>query len=267
MKWKTTLLAAFWITSVVMILGLPSCKPCDGDCDMSKLTTQDTVVPPPIAQCRINAYNDFASSFKQISDSLGYNIVNYNASAFAIPIVNLSKIDSGGMKGIEGSEKAWTMLALDPATKGAPQTVKVYLAAQDIIKRTAIFYDITDRQAPRRIQPDSAKTNIDAFQEYVTELTAATQYQGRKIFYPKGFQYPWRDIVDIYESKKEGNYIYGLLVMKPASTAATDNVEVDMYIYADIIPQSKASQLFNGNGSGGGTFFDVTLPCPTACPF
>lgn len=260
MNWKNTLFVIFWLSSSLFILGLPSCKPCD--CDMGEITAQDTVVPPAIAACRISAYNDFAGSFKELSDSLGYNIINYNAGAFSIPIASLYKIDSLGSSSISKSEKAWTMLALDPATPGVPQTIKVYLAAQDS-SGVALFYDITNREAPNPIPSDTARANIEAFQAYVNQLTAVAKWKGREIFYPIGFQYPWRDIRDVYDSRKGGTYIYALLVVEPAQATVRDSI--DMYIYADIMPGSKVTTLFTG--SGGDTYFDFTEPCPNNCPW
>jgi hypothetical protein len=231
-------------------------------------------VPDSTAQAD-SAY--YATYINAIKIPAGYTITNPRVNYFSIPINNIDTLIKWKEEGKilpspDDDASAWVMLALK--TQNKQQTIIPYFVCYTSLGNgkngPLVYYDLGDSKKINTIPPATAEKNILEMQGYIKDLPKVKG--GDTLFYPRGFQFPWKDLEGLACSLRgivPNNTLNGVLVIKDRVVNATgkDTIqkEVDYYLHSFYARRfTKLSK--KRPGDDGGEYFDFVNPCPNSCP-
>lgn len=235
--------------------------------------TDFRTVPDSTAQAD-SAY--YATYINAIKIPAGYTITNPRVNYFSIPINNIDTLIKWKEEGKilpspDDDASAWVMLALE--TQNKQQTILPYFVCYTNLgngkKGPLVYYDLGDSKKIDTIPPATAEKNILEMKGYIKDLPKVKD--GDTLFYPRGFQFPWKDLEGLACSLRgivPNNTLNGVLVIrdKVVNVNGKEQVrkEVDYYLHS--FYARRFTKLSKKKPGDDGEYFDFVNPCPTSCP-
>lgn len=236
-------------------------------------TPCDTIfreVDPTRAQLDSAQYAIFINKVKLPK---GYNITNPRVTYFVVPVRHIDtlikwKAEGKIMPNVDGDDPTWTMLALEKDSDSDSLTIVPYFACYSSSggkQGPIVYFKLPERGHIDTIPSQVATANMKAMKTYIDSV-----FNGKKLFYPYGFQFPWSDMTGLacsLQGEDPNNSLHGVLVIKDATDDVDDpnkeKKQVDYYLHA--FYKSKAAKSRKARPGDDGDYFDFTNPCPNSC--